>query len=129
MITIKNIKNTLQFGLSFIFILCFAQITNAQEFIEGFEDIPIMSGLSQMPNDNISFGNDESRLVEAYLSGKKVVFEKVAAFYIETLPQLGWHLTIKNKNNLTFSRDEDILDIVCEQKKPLLVRITLKSKN
>jgi hypothetical protein len=88
-----------------------------------------MPGMSQLPNDNISFGNDESRFVEAYLSGRKTDFSAVAAFYEETLPQLGWHLTGRESGSLRFERDGERLDIVREKKRPLLIRITLKSKN
>lgn len=109
--------------------LCFAVTAFAQEFVEGFEDVPVMNNLTQLPNDNLSFGNDESRLVEAYLSGKNTSFSKVAAFYAETLPQLGWKLKKQNSSALYFEREQERLDIVCEQKKPLLVRITLKSKD
>ena len=35
----------------------------------------------------------------------------------------------QDKKQLLFEREEERLNIVCEQKSPLLVRITLKSKN
>lgn len=58
-------------------LLCFwlaAADAGGAEFIDGLEDLPAMPGMSQLPNDNISFGNDESRFVEAYLSGRKRTF-------------------------------------------------------
>lgn len=113
-------------------LLCFwlaAADAGGAEFIDGLEDLPAMPGMSQLPNDNISFGNDESRFVEAYLSGRKTDFSAVAAFYEETLPQLGWHLTGRESGSLRFERDGERLDIVREKKRPLLIRITLKSKN
>ena len=113
-------------------LLCFwlaAADAGGAEVIDGLEDLPAMPGMSQLPNDNISFGNDESRFVEAYLSGRKTDFSAVAAFYEETLPQLGWHLTGRESGSLRFERDGERLDIVREKKRPLLIRITLKSKN
>lgn len=101
----------------------------AADFIDGLEDLPVMPGMSQQPNDNISFGNSESRFVETYLSGNNVSFAAVAAFYAETLPQLGWHLTGRENSGLHFERDGEKLDIIREKLKPLLVRITLKSKD
>lgn len=102
---------------------------SAAEFIEGMEDIPAAPAMQQVPGNDVSFGNDESRFVEAYLSGKKASFKKVSDFYRETLPQLGWHFTGQDKNSLHFERDGERLDIVCEKAAPLLIRITLKSKN
>ena len=96
---------------------------------EGFEDIPIPQGMTQTESDNISFGNEETRLVEAYLTGSKTQFKDVEAFYINTLPQLGWTFQGKQGNAISFYRDGEKLDIVREQKSPLLVRITIKSQN
>ena len=101
----------------------------AQDFIEGFEDLPTPQGTYQLQNDNVSFGNEESRFVEAYLGGNNTSFSAVADFYVQTLPQLGWVLKDEKNSHLVFERDEELLDIVCEQKLPLLIRITLKSKN
>lgn len=126
---IRNIKKFLSLCAAIVLTVCCAYSSFAQEFIDGFEDIPIMDGLEQLPNDNISFGNEESRLVEAYLNGRKISFSSVASFYAETLPQLGWKTENKNDKHISFEREQERLDIVCEQTKPLLVRITLKSKN
>lgn len=97
-------------------------------FIEGLEDVPIMTGLRQVQKDNISFGNEESRLVEVYLSSSKVGFAKVQKFYVETLPQMGWTFEGKHDQTLSFYREGEILDIAKESIKPLIVRITVKSK-
>ena len=40
----------------------------AAEFVDGIEDVPVMNGMHQVQSNNISFGNDEIRFVEAYLS-------------------------------------------------------------
>lgn len=32
----------------------------ATGFIEGLEDVPVMEGLHQLPNDALSFGNEEA---------------------------------------------------------------------
>ena len=97
-------------------------------FIEGLEDVPLLSGMKQVQKDNISFGNEQSRLVEAYLTSSKIGFAKVEKFYVETLPQLGWIYQGKRDNILSFDRDGETLDIAKESTKPLIVRITVKSK-
>lgn len=101
----------------------------AVSFIEGLEDVPVMEGLKQLPHDNISFGNEESRLVEAILIGNKISFGKVQKFYIDTLPQMGWSFEGKSGGSLLFYRDRESLKIIKESAKPLTIRITVTSRN
>ena len=98
-------------------------------FVDGFEDIPFPQEMDQLENDNISFGNEEARLVEAYLTSNKITFEKVEKFYLDSLPQLGWAFQGKKNNILSFYRDGETLDIAREKTNPLVVRITIESKN
>ena len=60
---------------------------------------------------------------------KKNKFENISDFYKKTLPQLGWKFVSNKENALHFERDMEVLDIVLEKNKPLLVRVTLKSKD
>lgn len=98
------------------------------EFVEGMEDVPLMSGLSQITKDDISFGNEETRLVEAYVTSRKLKFSEVEEFYEDSLPQLGWNYQGNRGNNLLFYRDGENLEVVKESANPLIVRITLKTK-
>lgn len=100
----------------------------ATTFIEGLEDVPLMDGISQIQKDTISFGNEESRFVEAYLTSSKIGFKAIENFYIKTLPQLGWTYQGKDANTLLFYRENEMLEIVKESAKPLEVRITVKNK-
>ena len=113
------------FSLAAAFFLSFSA---QAAFIEGLEDVPLLKGMVQVQKDNISFGNEESRLVEAYLTSSKMGFAKVEKFYTETLPQLGWTYQGKRDDTLSFYRDGEVLDIAKESVKPLMVRITVKSK-
>lgn len=108
-----------------MFLTCNVQ---AASFIEGLEDVPILTGMKQVPKDTISFGNEESRLVEAYLTSNKVGFKKVETFYKQTLPQMGWVYQGRRENTLVFEREGEVLDIAKESSNPLMVRITVKSK-
>lgn len=101
----------------------------ADGFIDGLEDVPVMEGLQQLPNDAISFGNEESRLVEAILVSDNLKFAKVEKFYKDTLPQMGWIFQGKKNNHLLFYRDRESLEIIKLESKPLRIRITAKSKN
>lgn len=113
----------------FLFIMCFfVSTTSAGTFVEGMEDIPLLEGLEQITNDDVSFGNEEVRLVEAYVTSKKIKFKQVAKFYEDSLPQLGWNYQGNRGDNLLFYRDGENLEIVKESTNPLIARITLKTK-
>ena len=99
------------------------------EFVDGMVDVPLMDGMKQIHSANISFGNDESRFDEAYMTYGKISFDKVCDFYKNTLPQLGWKFLSHDSTAVHFERDMEVLDIVLEKNKPTLVRITLKSKD
>ena len=48
--------------------LCFTSAEAfAKNFVSGFEDIPLMEGLKQIESDDIAFGNEETRYLEAQL--------------------------------------------------------------
>lgn len=98
------------------------------KFIDGMEDVPLMSGLKQNINETISFGNEEARFVEVYLSSSKVGFKKVESFYTQSLPQLGWVYQGTDNNTIVFYRDGESLTFQKESDKPLKIRITIKNK-
>ena len=97
-------------------------------FIDGLEDVPVMEGVEQVQKDSISFGNEESRLVETYLTSSGVSFDKLSKFYRETLPQMGWAYHGMRENTLIFEREGEFLEIAKEENSPLVVRVTVKSK-
>ena len=75
-------------ALIFLFFLILISMVNAANFVEGMEDVPLMDGLSQITQDDISFGNEETRLIEAYFTSKKLKFRQVTDFYKASLPPL-----------------------------------------
>lgn len=97
-------------------------------FIEGMEDVPIPDKMMQIQADNFSFGNEETRLVEAYLQSNFGKFSFVTGFYESTLPQLGWELTQSDSESLTFIRNNEELNITLTSKMPLIVRVTLTGR-
>lgn len=116
--------------IAFLFLIAFLNFSPvmAAGFVEGMEDVPLMDGLSQITNDDISFGNEETRLVEAYVTSRKIKFSKVSEFYMDSLPQLGWNYQGNRGNSLLFYRDGENLEVVKESSNPLIVRLTLKTK-
>ncbi len=115
--------------MAFAIFIFSSQICRAEQFIEGMEDIPLMTGLKQIVNSNIAFGNEESRFLEVYLEGEKSTFKDVEKFYLNTMPQLGWKFNGKQKQTLAFYRDGELMEVAREKSSPLLVRITLRSEN
>jgi hypothetical protein len=119
-----------------IFVLAFGigfcSAAHAATFVDGMDDIPMPENMSQITQDDISFGNEETRLLEAYLTvsaGKpKTDFNKIADFYKESLPQLGWIYQGNRGNDLLFYREGETLEVVKENHTPLMVRITVKTK-
>ena len=119
------IKNLL--AVFFIFALIFN--ANAKEsFIDGMEDIPLPPNVMQIKNDNFAFGNEETRIIEAYWTSKNLKESVIENFYLDTLPQLGWEFAGKSKNTLFFTRDQEELDVYFEKTKSLIVRVTLTGR-
>ena len=116
------------FGIGCTFFISFA---SAAGFIEGLEDVPIMDGLIQLPGEDVSFGNEESRFVEARLesTNDRIRFPDVEKFYRDTLPQMGWYLKENRPDIIIFTRDSELMDIAIDSSAPLTIRITVKSQN
>lgn len=114
--------------LFLIVTACLIAFQSQAAFIEGLEDVPMPEGMAQPGNDNISFGNEESRLVDTLLTSDKLSFGQVQQFYSKNLPEFGWTYQGKRGETLVFEREGEVMDISCESKKPLVVRITVKSK-
>lgn len=113
--------------LLMITVLCFAFGAKAA-FVEGLEDFPIPEGLEQIENANLNFGNEEIRLIEAYMTSNSLNFEQIKKFYKETLPQLGWKLNKESTKELIFERPKENVTIAKESTNPLVVNLILKSK-
>jgi len=123
---------------TFIFaaLLLSAQQAEATQFIDGMDDVPLPDGMTQITQDDFSFGNEETRLLEAHLtvtpsaqkSKSKIRFSKISEFYQESLPQLGWIYQGNRGNDILFYRDGETLEVVRESVSPLIVRVTVKTK-
>ena len=109
-------------------LLSFSPLAYAEEFVEGMEDVPLLNGMQQISQDDISFGNEETRLIEAYFNTQKLKFKQIADFYSESLPQLGWIYQGNRGDSLLFYREGETLEVVKESASPLIVRITVKTK-
>ncbi len=114
--------------MTILLFLVYSFSTQAEQFIEGMDDVPMLEGMHQITQDDVLFGNEETRLLEAYFNAPKLKFSAIADFYNESLPQLGWIYQGNRGNDLLFYREGETLEVVRESVSPLIVRITVKTK-
>ena len=76
----------------------------AAAFMAGVADLPLMPGLAEVPDAGVVFDKPAGRIVEAYAEGA-VSRAAVTAFYISTLPNLGW----RAKAEALFQREGELL--------------------
>ena len=108
--------------------LIFSESANAENFVDGMDDVPLLEGMQQITQDDFAFGNEETRLLEAYFRAPKLKFKQIADFYSESLPQLGWIYQGNRGYDLLFYREGETLEVIKESVSPLIIRITLKTK-
>lgn len=66
-----------------------AQGSQGEDYVEGIPDLPLMPGLTAVPESGLVFDKPAGRIVQAFAEGS-MTMQSVIAFYDETLPQLGW---------------------------------------
>ena len=81
-------------------------VWSTEKFLTGFSDLPIMPGMQELPDANISFDTASGRIVEAFAQTEQSV-ERILSFYKNILPQLGWRV----EKDTMFVRDTEILII------------------
>ena len=114
----------------FIFILiAFSAImageknaNSASKFIPGINGLPLMGGLTLVPEKQVVFDTLNGRIVEVVAIGKNHP-KDISLFYSTILQQLGWILTSNNE----FWRDEELLKIeILENKmRQFIVRFSI----
>ena len=93
---------------------------HAEQFLAGFEDVPLMPGIEPVANAGVAFDSPGGRIVEAYATGA-VTTKAVESYYQAALPQLGWTRT----GSLEFSRAGERLTIELQGQSPVTVRFAL----
>ena len=98
-------------------LLCPVLAAAAGTFLAGIEDVPVPPGFTENQAASMVFDSPSGRIIEAEATGNSLSREQVAAFYAQTLPQLGW----TRISDTEFRSDSETLKITFEQsKKPLL---------
>ena len=95
---------------------------DADAFVAGIEDLPLMPGLAEVRDAGVVFDKPGGRIVEAYAEGA-VRRAEVIGFYRQTLPQLGW----QSAGDTAYRREGERLEIVIlGDDGELVVRFTLQ---
>jgi len=100
-----------------LFMLALAPLFAAAatgNFLAELEDLPLAPGLVEAPG-GLLFDTAGGRIVEAHASGE-IAADQVRQFYEQSLRQLGW----QSLGPLQFRRDNEILKITLEEKRPTL---------
>ena len=80
----------------------------ASVFFLSIEDMPLMSGLEELPQDTMSFDKPEGRIIESYaILRDGITREQVFTYYKVTLPQFGWGHVRGNQ----YFRGKEYLDL------------------
>lgn len=102
-------------ALVFLCVLAFLPRTAfaGSGFLDAVEDMPLMDGLAETGDGGIVFDKPTGRIVRCVAEGD-VAPAAVRAFYIETLPQLGWTRAEEEElieGLLLFRREDERLEI------------------
>ena len=76
----------------------------AQDFVPGFEDLPLMGGLTPVAGPGHIFDTPSGRLIESHAHGTHTRVQ-VEAFYDESLTPLGWRPVGKGR----YRREKEML--------------------
>lgn len=87
-------KKIITFILTGLFLTT-GSIVLAEEFVTGFEDLPLAKNLTQDTDAGVTFDTPDGRFIraEAKMTNKKEGFSEIKKFYGKTLPELGWKKT------------------------------------
>lgn len=103
-------------ALTLFFAVCILRVSDAGaaaqdvRFFSFIQDVPVMPGLRELPEQAVMFDNPEGRIVESVASIESAALDNLIPFYNDTLPQLGW----AGLGGLSFRRDSEILKMTVE---------------
>jgi hypothetical protein len=76
----------------------------SSKFVTGFDDLPLMSGMTEIPDTDVAFDTTAGRIVIAFARTTDRP-EKIQTFYGTALPQLGW----REQSKLAYEREGEVL--------------------
>ncbi len=79
-------------------------------FFSSIEDMPLMPGLVELPEQTVVFDKPEGRIVESVAQIESVSQGDIQAFYDASLTQFGW----KRLGDHTYVRQHEVLELNVE---------------
>ena len=79
---------------------------SGERFINGFNDVPLMLGMTEAIESNVVFDTVQGRILVSFARSRESK-DKIIAFYEESLSQLGWEM----KEDGRFVRGVEILNV------------------
>ena len=76
----------------------------AAKFVAGFEDLPLMPSMTEIPDADVSFDTTAGRIIIAFARSPDGP-ATIRAFYKTALLQLGW----RKKMETAFTREDEVL--------------------
>lgn len=92
--------------------VCGIAPAHATEFLAAIDDVPLAAGLTEAP-EPVVFESEQGRVVRTSAQGH-VGSSDIAAFYVASLPQLGWTRTA-DLQSLSFERENETLRIAMRE--------------
>lgn len=79
-------------------------------FFSDMPDVPLMTGLQELPSESIGFDKPEGRIIEVTADIGSRSPQNVLAYYKAVLPHLGWH----DAGGHAYYRDQEVLRLFIE---------------
>jgi hypothetical protein len=76
----------------------------AEKFVTGFYDLPLMAGMTEIPDTDVAFDTTAGRIVIAF-ARTAAAPDRIKEFYGTALSQLGW----KERSSGVFGREGEVL--------------------
>lgn len=93
-------------------VISAAAPAHAADFLAAIDDVPLAKGLTELP-DPVVFESDQGRVVRTSAEGQ-VGATEISAFYIASLPALGWK-RVEGDASLAFERENERLSIMTRE--------------
>ncbi|MBT5264960.1 MAG: hypothetical protein HOL85_09020 [Rhodospirillaceae bacterium] len=103
-------------------ILVTTQVMADTAFVDGFEDMPAMPGMTAIPDGSVSFDTASGRIIVAFMRTTAYRHE-ILAFYESALAELGWRL----RTDQRYVREGEVLSLdLTRDGSATIVRYSLK---
>ena len=100
-----------------------SEVWHDPQFFSALDDVPLMSGLEELPDATVLFDKPEGRIIESLAYMHDIQEQELLDFYNATLPEFGWGRIEENR----FFRKKEYLEIYFENEDNTpLVRIMIK---